>query len=154
MDIKSNNQSMLWYPFPDLLEKFYTAAELKAFGERYLYPLFPALEAQEKPRKADLTEAFLELQRDRNKLKALVQSFSKELFATLEILLWVDKAGLDEIETKLGFGIASLRGKSNSFRYQECPFELHPGFGLIAIGEFRGVYSRYSSEPCKSNVSR
>ena len=153
MEIKHNTKNMLRYPLPDLLEKFYSAAVLKQFAELTLYPLFPDLRSMEKPRKADLIGAILSLGKDRKKLKELISSFSPELFKTIETLLWRGWMGLEELEELLGFPISRKHPNYNRLRYGDLPFQLLPGFELIALGEVDGYYyygRNLNSDPQKA----
>jgi hypothetical protein len=151
MDINYNNKNLLGYPLPDVLERFYSAAVLKPFAELYLYPLFPDLRDLQKPRKADITAAFLSLQNDRETLKALVNSFSPELIKCFEVLLWTSWIGLEELESQLGFEITCIHPNFHKLRYRDLPFQFLPGFELIAIDEVDTYFygGRYGTEPQK-----
>jgi hypothetical protein len=150
MEIRYNNKNMVRYELPDLLDKFYAVAVLKEFAEPFLYPLFPQLAAMEKPRKADLTGALMTFQKDRKKLEQLIQSLPGSVLSVLEALLWTREANLEELESRLGFEIAKLAPQLSN-RYRDCPFQLLPGFELVAIGEANDFYSRYSFDPQKSH---
>lgn len=152
MEIKHNTKNLLHLPLPDLLEKFYSAAVLKQFAEMYLHPLFPELRSMEKPRKADLISALMSLKRDRIKLRKLVDSFSPELFKTLERLLWTDWVSLEKLESDLGFEITRPHPNFPKLMYRECAYELLLGFELIALGEIDDFSSWYSREPTKSRL--
>lgn len=136
MQISYNNERAFYGDLEEVLAKALSAAEIRAIYESFFYKV-----KKETPRKlvkADMVDAFLNLEQSEEDLQLFVDTLPKRNYQAYALLVWNQSMPVDELQKKLGFEIVRVEPPQN--KWVSSTIRIKEEFPFIGLFNNRSYY--------------
>lgn len=117
----------------DLFQGFYHTASLRGLYDTAVAPTLGLKVERKAPSKAAIVKEIMSLVGDPDRMATFLGYLPSRLRQTVQILLWVEKMSLPELEEAVGKSLVDLT-EPNTHRYHREPvFTLKDGFDLLVL---------------------